>query len=205
MSDNPSFKYESEFWQLQDSLVVGVDEVGRGCLAGPVVTAAVAFSPHASPIFGVNDSKLLSALQRQKLVSPILEQAIYWNLGISSVNHINENGIVASIQAAVDSALSQLKLPYRLLIDGPTVPLLRFTKPLSIKPIIGGDKLSCSIAAASILAKVFRDALMQNLSSDYNHYDWHHNKGYGTPAHLKAIKTYGPTIFHRNKYLRKII
>lgn len=180
---------------IEDNLYeCGCDEAGRGCLAGPVYAAAVILPPTFShPL--LNDSKQLSEKQRYKLRPIIEEEAIAWGIGIVSAQKIDEINILRASFLAMHRAIEQLPIrPDRLLIDGN-----RF-EPIENIPhfcIVGGDAKYRAIAAASILAKTYRDDLMMELDSLYPAYAWKQNKGYPTPAHKSAIRQYGASPHHR--------
>ena len=201
----PDFSFETNIWQQGQKLVVGVDEVGRGPLAGPVVAAAVIFSPETEMIKGVNDSKKVTARNRLILSELIKQQALSWAIGSASVEVINQLGIVSAITQAMANAIEQLPRYDHVLIDGR--PFKNFPKLFSqhITYIVKGDQKSYSIASASIIAKVYRDELMGKLSLDFPNYGWEKNMGYGTKEHIQAIRQYGPTVYHRRQFIQKII
>lgn len=187
--------------------IAGLDEAGRGPLAGPVVAAAVVFRRgfcHSD----IKDSKLLSASQREKLVPVIRQNAIGWGVGIIEVEDIDRVNILnASLQAMVQALLALRPLPDCLLIDGNReIPAKLFdgTEVFNVRPhqrtIIKGDRLCISIAAASIIAKVTRDALMVKLDEKYPEYGFARHKGYGSAAHLAALRRYGPCPAHRRSF-----
>ena len=177
-------------------LIAGVDEVGMGPLAGPVVAAAVIFNPSIQP-FPVNDSKKLTPLERQKLFHKILEYASV-GIGIVEPSLIDEINIYQAGRLAMRKAVLSLpRTPDFLLVDGRvTIDL-----PLPQKSIIKGDTQSASIAAASIIAKVYRDSLMELVDEQYPEYDFKGHKGYGTPSHLKRIREHGPCPIHRRSFM----
>lgn len=192
----PDFSLEKEF----DSIVIGVDEVGRGPLAGPVVAAAVYIPPENRnhPVWkDVQDSKKLSAIRRDILFSVIKGQCVF-GIAEASVEEIDEMNILQATFLAMRRAIEEMKLihPY-VLIDGNRLPK---NWPWDSRAIIKGDSKSVSIAAASILAKVTRDKMMADLSKAYPHYGWDNNAGYGTPEHLAALSTYGVTPHHRQSF-----
>lgn len=189
---------EKSFWNKGYKLICGVDEVGRGCFAGPVVTAAVIFSPDCLFPVGIADSKLLNAQKREQLAKEIKNSALSWAIGVSSVELINEIGIGKATQVAFQNAVSSLnpKADF-IIIDAFYIEY--FDKTFQ-KPVKGGDKLSVSIAAASIIAKVYRDNLMVDLDSQYPGYGFAQHKGYGTKGHRQAIKKYGLTKLHRKSF-----
>lgn len=184
------------FYQ-KNTLEAGVDEAGRGCLAGPVVAAAVILPDGFShPL--LNDSKKLSEAQRVILRPLILESCISYGIGIASVAEIDEINILQASFLAMHRAIAKLKKrPELLLIDGN-----RFKpyKKLNHVTLIGGDGKYQSIAAASILAKTERDHLMEKLHKKHAQYHWHQNKGYGTLAHRQAIRNFGITEHHRKSF-----
>lgn len=185
------FSYEKEFWHKKQ-LVAGVDEVGRGPLAGPVVTAAVIIDEKFN-LIDVNDSKKLSPKKRLELYPQILQQAVSVGIGIKSAQVIDKINIYEADRLAMAQAVQNLsQKPNALLVDAMNVPL-------DIKQIelIKGDAKSNSIAAASIVAKVFRDKLMDDYAKIYPEYGFTNNAGYGTKIHLDALKKYGPTPIHR--------
>ncbi len=177
--------------------IAGVDEVGRGCLAGVVVAAAVILNPER-PIAGLADSKKLSARQREGLAVRIRECAIAWAVGQASVAEIDQLNILHAALLAMQRALHGLAPgPHRALIDG------NFTPKTSIPctAVVGGDGSQPAISAASILAKVERDAMLVTLDGDYPYYGFAQHKGYGTPSHLQALRTHGPIAgVHRQSF-----
>ena len=188
------FSYEKEFWQKKQ-LVAGVDEVGRGPLAGPVVTAAVIL-PHNFDLIDVNDSKKLSPKKRKALFPQILAKAVSVSVGLANNDVIDRINIYEADRLAMAHAVQGLKVkPAALLVDAMNVPL----NIPQIK-LIHGDAKSNSIAAASIVAKVFRDNLMDAYGEVYPEYDFKHNAGYGTREHMEALKKYGPTPIHRRSF-----
>ena len=172
----------------------GLDEAGRGCLAGPVFAAAVILPPDFDPPF-LNDSKQLSARRREALRPLICEAAVAWAVGQATVAEIGELNIAQASYLAMHRAVAALAVPAtHLLVDGN-----RF-RPYATLPhtcIIGGDTLYRSIAAASILAKTFRDDHLRELAESYPEYNWAQNAGYPTAAHRAAIREHGPTPHHR--------
>lgn len=175
----------------------GCDEAGRGCLAGPVVAAAVILPRnYKHPI--LNDSKKLTARQRSLLKDEIKESAIAWNIGVVDNNEIDEINILRASIKAMHLAIDGLKLkPQFLLIDGNTFYPY---KNIKHKTIIKGDGLFFSIAAASVLAKTFRDELMEKIHNEYPDYGWNRNKGYATAFHRNAILEHGITPYHRKSF-----
>lgn len=181
-------------------LEAGCDEVGRGCLSGPVVAAAVILPPDYANEF-INDSKKLSKRNRKALVEEIQQHAIAWAIAEASVEEIDSINILNASFLAMNRAVSQLQVtPEFLLIDGN-----RFKSIASIPYacIIKGDGKFASIAAASILAKVYRDNLMTQLAQEFPGYDWENNAGYPTPKHRAGIRSLGLTPWHR-KYFKHL-
>lgn len=179
-----------------DGLVCGVDEAGRGPLAGPVVAAAVILDPQR-PIAGLDDSKKLSAKRREALAGEIRLKAIAWAVAEASVEEIDRINILQASLLAMQRAVAALQIvPSRALIDGDRCPKLA----CPAKAIIGGDGQVACIAASSIIAKTVRDAGMQLLHAAYPMYGFNQHMGYGTPQHLKALQEHGVSIVHRRTY-----
>ena len=177
--------------------IIGIDEVGRGPLAGPVVSAAVRLSKNFN-ITELNDSKKLSKSKREEVYNLIINKCEY-QLGISNVEEIDKLNILQATFLSMRRAINKFKLPsnYKILVDGPW----SFDKAnKNILPKIKGDSIYPSIAAASIIAKVYRDNLMLNLSKEYSNYLWERNSGYGTKKHIQAIKLHGITKHHRKSF-----
>lgn len=201
----PDFSYEREFWE-KGEIVAGADEVGRGALAGPVVTAAVIFKPNTTVEVEINDSKKLNSNKREIADVWIRQNALSFAIGQASVAEINILGIKPALDRAYRRAIGGLNAD-KLLIDGFRVPYLKnFPQQKQIK-LVKGDQISLSIAAASIIAKVYRDTLVTKLSqnSDLDCYGWYQNKGYGTASHREAIKKYGICKLHRIQFVSKLI
>ena len=194
---------EHTMWEIEDSLglrlICGVDEAGRGPLAGPVCAAAVILPEHLQ-IPGLNDSKKLTDKKRRELFPVIQEQAVAYGIGLASESKIDEINILQATFLAMRRALEQLTVrPEIALIDGN-----RETDfGLPVKTVVKGDSLSANIAAASILAKVTRDNIMVELAQQYPEYGFEIHKGYGTKAHYEALRTYGPCPIHRKTFLKK--
>lgn len=183
-------------------LIAGIDEAGRGPLAGPVVVG-IAIMPEDSMIEGVNDSKKVSEKKREKLYDLITQEAIAWNVGIADQNEIDEINILNATKLALTRAIEGLKIkPDLILVDA-----LTHINTLGIpyKSIIKGDAKEYSIAAASILAKVTRDRMMREYDEIYPQYGFSGHKGYGTAKHIAAIKEYGPCILHRKTFIKNFI
>jgi ribonuclease HII len=197
-SDLPNFEYESKLWNSGIKFVAGVDEVGRGCFAGPVVAAAVILPINFTKTDNINDSKKLTPKMRLYLSQIIKDNSLAYAIAEVSVIVINRLGIGKAAQQAFSNAVAQLKIrPEHILIDAFMIKALNKTKQT---PIIHGDQLSISIAAASIIAKVYRDELMEKLHSKYSEYDFFSNKGYGTKKHREAIAKYGLCDLHRTSF-----
>jgi ribonuclease HII len=188
--------YEARFWGRGVSVVAGVDEVGRGPLAGPVVAAAVVLRP-GCPIEGADDSKRLSALERTRLDREIRQSALAFGLGAASVREIDRLNIARATALAMRRALEALPVePDHVVVDGRPVSDLGRDH----EAVVGGDARIHSIGCASIIAKTCRDALMLRLAARYPGFRWNTNKGYGTPAHLAALKELGPSPHHRRSF-----
>ena len=188
-----------------DSIEVGIDEVGRGCIFGPVFASIVVISAennHLLKKIGVDDSKKLSEKKRNSLLPKILKLSKDWGIGQSSVREIDRYGIRHATELSMVRAINKLKLtPSKIYIDG--------NLPLSLwhgeqEMIIKGDSKLTSISAASILAKVKRDALMIRLEEKYKGYVLYKNKGYGTSDHFLSIKQFGITNMHRKSFIKKL-
>ncbi len=193
--------YEKEAQNSGYNIVCGVDEAGRGPLAGPVFAAAVIL-PQGLLIEGIDDSKKLSEKNREALYIEIKSLALAFNVAFATEKEIDEVNILNATFFAMKRAVEGLSLrPDLVLIDGNREPAL----DLPTKTIVKGDSLSVSIAAASVLAKVERDRLMKKLSEKYPSYGFEKHKGYGTKLHLEAIKRYGPAEIHRKSFLKKIL
>ena len=188
--------YESEYYAQGVQYVAGVDEAGRGPLAGPLVIAAVIL-PRNAFIAGLNDSKQLSAAKRDKLYDEIIAKAVAIEVNIVSVSNIDKYNIYAATQRGMAQVLEHLPVqPQVALIDAMPVT----AKNMECVPIVHGDALSASIAAASIIAKVTRDRIMVRLDTLFPAYGFAHNKGYGSGAHMQAIAEFGATKWHRRSY-----
>ena len=197
---------EKNMWQIEDGLyekgiqvICGVDEAGRGPLAGPVCAAAVILPPHLE-IPGLDDSKKLTDKRRRELFPIIQEKAIAYGIGLASHEEIDEINILQATYLAMERALAQLKVKAdHVLIDGNRAK--DFGIPVTT--VVKGDSLSANIAAASILAKVTRDELMENMAQEYPQYQFEVHKGYGTKAHYAALTEHGPSPIHRMTFLKK--
>ena len=188
-----TLSYEERFWSRGFSSVAGVDEVGRGPLAGPVVAAAVILRP-GSAIPGAGDSKTLSRKKREALAEEIIRGAASFALGAASVAEIDRLNILKATRLAMNRALAHLpQIPDHIVVDGLPVKGLEWEHDA----VVGGDGIVHSIGCASILAKVVRDRLMTTLAGRYPGYGWETNMGYGTAAHMDALTRLGPTPHHR--------
>ena len=192
-------KFEREYASY--SYICGIDEVGRGPLAGPVVAGAVIL-PKDCDILYINDSKQLSEKKREELYDVIMEKAVATGLGFASPERIDEINILQATYEAMREAVSKLSpAPDLLLNDAVTIPGVDIKQV----PIIKGDAKSISIAAASIIAKVTRDRMMVQYAQVFPEYDFAGNKGYGSASHIEALKKYGPTPIHRKSFIKKFM
>ena len=193
------WKYEREYASY--GYICGIDEVGRGPLAGPVVAGAVIL-PKDCDILYINDSKKLSEKKREELYEVIMEKALAVGLGYATPERIDEINILQATYEAMRQAISNLKIsPDILLNDAVTIPGIECKQI----PIIKGDAKSISIGAASIIAKVTRDRLMVDYDSIYPEYGFASNKGYGASVHIEALKKYGPTPIHRKSFIKNFL
>lgn len=193
--------YENEARQKGYTHICGVDEAGRGPLAGPVCAAAVIL-PDNKIIEGVNDSKKLSEKKREALFEVIKAEAVSYAIAFASVEEIEELNILQATMLAMKRAVEGLSIPADYaMIDGNRLPDLSIDSEFIIK----GDAKSMSVACASILAKVSRDRLLYQYAGEYPQYHFDKHKGYGTKAHVEAIKEFGPCPYHRRSFLKKII
>jgi ribonuclease HII len=188
--------FERRHWAAGTARVAGIDEAGRGPLAGPVVAAAVVFPPEVW-IQGVDDSKVLDAATRERLFDVIAGCAVQIGVGVVSHAEIDELNIYRATIKAMHDAVSKLGTPPgHLLVDGP-----RFAHPfIASTPVVDGDAKCFSIAAASVIAKVTRDRLMKEYDRLYPVYGFARHKGYGTAAHMEAIRLHGPCPIHRRSF-----
>jgi ribonuclease HII len=193
---SPDWRHEELAWTEGWVRIAGVDEAGRGPLAGPVFAAAVIFTRGKAPE-GLNDSKKLDPETRERLYLEITARAEYWSVAFASVEEIDEINILRASHLAMARALSALAMmPCGALVDGLRVSGL----PCPHKPLVKGDSLSVSIAAASILAKVTRDRHMTALAEQYPGYGFERHKGYSTPEHFRTLKELGPCAIHRRSF-----
>lgn len=220
----PDFSEEQKLWHQGIEIVIGVDEVGRGSFAGPVVAATVCFTRGGPArrrdhplgldieLWGIDDSKQLTPLKRQRLAKLISAYA-FWGIGEAGVSFINKHGIVKATEKAMRAAIADLQsrssklrttnyeLRTFVLIDAFHVKYVPGVGLKNQRGIIKGDQKSISIAAASIIAKVHRDKIMTKLHKRYPKYYWKENKGYGTAKHIEAISKYGLTKLHRRGFI----
>ena len=193
-------KFEKKAWAAGAKLVAGVDEVGRGCLFGPVVAAAVIL-PQGHGIRGLRDSKLIPEETREALAAKIRARAVGIAIAVVDVETIDRINIYHASRMAMLQAVAQLDpLPDHLLVDAMVVDFPSAEVRIAQTKIIHGDALSVSIAAASIIAKVERDRMMRELAPQYPHYDLASNKGYSAPKHLAALREIGPSPLHRMSF-----
>ena len=195
-------EYENKLHETGLIYIAGIDEAGRGPLAGPVVVGA-AIMKDDSFIEGVNDSKKISEVKREKLYEKITNEAISWGVGIVDEKEIDEINILNATKKALTMALDSLKVkPERILVDA----LDHIdTKCIPYTSIIKGDAKIYSISAASIIAKVTRDRIMRKYDEEYPEYGFSKHKGYGTASHIEAIKKYGPCPIHRMSFIKNFI
>jgi ribonuclease HII len=197
---SPHLDYEKEVWATQ-GLVCGIDEVGRGSIAGPVVAAAVVFAPEHVPHEKIRDSKTLTPKKREELFEFIVTEAKDYGIGLVAASEIDEIGIVPATKKAMQMAVEMLTgAPDYMLIDA--VVLTEAEIPQ--RSIIKGDTICYSIAAASILAKVFRDHVVMGFDNVFPDYGFSGHKGYGAPIHYAAIEKHGLTPEHRRTFLRNV-
>lgn len=201
----PDFTHETSVWN-KGFEVLGIDEAGRGAFAGPLSVGGVIFSSNSLEKLlklGINDSKLLTHKKRESLYKEIKDNAIFSNVEFIDLETINSIGIgkatLLGMQNLYKKALKEVGNIF-CIVDAFKIPEVKDQKAL-----IHGDRLSVSIAAASIIAKVERDRLMQNLGKAFPNYGFEINKGYGTLLHRKAIKDFGPSIYHRTQFISKYI
>lgn len=193
-------KFEKPLYNNGIKYIAGIDEVGRGPLAGPVVTCAVVLKPDVL-IEGVNDSKKVSEKNREKLFDIIIDNCISYGIGMANEKVIDKINILNATKQAMCEAISNLSvIPEHLLIDA-----LELGVDIPTTPLIKGDAFSISIASASIIAKVTRDRMMVAYDEIYPEYGFCRNKGYGTKEHIDALRKYGPSPIHRNSFIRGIL
>ncbi len=212
-----TFNLEKKLWPRK-CVVIGIDEVGRGALAGPLTVGAVCFKPNwmnddwkTLQKIGIQDSKILSRKKREDLCIPIKEYALAHSTASSTVEDIDEHGITwvtcTLFNIVVQNVLDKLPkdLTVFVLVDGKIIPPFENVEKDAVLTVIDGDAKSISIAAASIIAKVDRDRQMTHLAKDFPHYRWELNKGYGTKLHIEALHVHGASFLHRKKFIDGII
>jgi ribonuclease HII len=192
---NPSFKQEKLLWKKGLEKIVGLDEVGRGAFAGPLVAAAVIL-PKKFKINGIKDSKLLTPAKRQVLSEYIIKNSVAYSISKVNLSFINKYGVGKATHQAFRNCLKNIDFDF-VLVDG--YQIKNYDKRLQ-KGIIHGDNISVSIAAASIIAKVYRDNLMKKLHKQFPEYNFLKNKGYGTKYHREALKKHGLCKLHRTSF-----
>lgn len=211
----PDFTYEKKYW-TQGYTVIGIDEVGRGCIAGPLTLGAFVMKPCDEVQFEsfiqlkINDSKKLSEKRRDLLFETLTVDTTCYKTVSIDVPHINEHGIMHAWKTAIVKLYAELRKDFPdekfvLLVDGPQVKEIPCTDTVEMESIVKGDTKSIAIAAASIIAKVTRDRYMKRLATMHPEYLWDKNKGYGTAEHSTAVKAHGITPWHRTLFVRSIL
>lgn len=191
------YTFEKQLWREGYTRIMGLDEVGRGCLCGPVVAAGVILNPDDAENLGLKDSKTVSRRDREELSFRIKSDALYWTIQSCSPTEIDKINILqASLKAMQKCVESNMATPDYLLIDGNKSPAVLLPHTCLVK----GDNRSASIAAASILAKVYRDDLMMKLHEKFPHYGWNKNVGYPTREHFAGLEKHGYTNHHRMSF-----
>lgn len=200
LPEAPDFNFEISLWEQGFSLVAGVDEAGRGAIAGPVAAAALIFRPDPSLIAhlrGVNDSKVLKPVERTMWAARLRELALDWGVGFADSGEIDQIGILAAVHLAAKRALDKLKYqPQYLITDYLQIP----DCPQPQLPLVKGDARSMSVAAASIIAKTARDSLLCDYETQFPGYGFARHKGYGTAVHFAALANLGPLPIHRHSF-----
>ena len=196
-SKAPTRTDEQRLWTLGHEYVAGIDEVGRGCLAGPLTVAAVVLPPTCD-LTGVRDSKLLSATQRQQMAVAIKRWAVAIGIGWVASHEIDELGLTLAQRRAGERALAQINLPYTaIILDGWHNYL---GDRVAVATVVKGDQTCLAVSAAAVIAKVARDSYMALLHQRLPGYGFVRHKGYGSPEHLKALQALGPSVYHRYSY-----
>ncbi len=209
MKTLPDFSFEEKMTKKGYKFIAGIDEVGRGSFAGPVIASCVILSSASIDVY-IDDSKRMTKRGREKASNWIKANSTAFGIGIASVAQINKLGIKKATEIAFRKAIKEVNKKWNidyLLIDAFYIPNVKGVNKKKQLAIVKGDRKSLSIAAASILAKVYRDSLMISLSKDvlFKHYKWHKNKGYGTAEHRNAIKKHGITKHHRKLFVEKTL
>lgn len=197
--------FEKHWWRKGYSYLLGIDEVGRGALAGPVVVGGVIISQNSELILGVDDSKQLSDKKRRQLDFQIRKQHEQVGIGSASQREIDELGIVAAIELAIHRLLKYFTQLDAIMLDGHFSQAFMSSLHIPAKNYIKGDEKSYVIAAASIVAKVYRDDVLIEDSEKYPEYDWKQNKGYGTKQHRLAIVKHGLCEYHRKSFVQNLV
>lgn len=193
-----NFDYENHYWWSGKEVVVGLDEAGRGPIAGPLVIGICVFPPFYDN-YEINDSKQLSDKKRRELFEIIKRDAIYYNYEIISIEEIDQYNIYSATQMGMERAIKRMNLEVEAILTD-AMPLPHIDKTIPLEAIIKGDSKSVTIAAASIIAKVTRDDIMIELDKKYPNYNLKQNKGYCTAEHVRLLKEYGITDIHRKTY-----
>lgn len=201
----PDLSLEECYWQKGIVHVAGVDEVGRGPLAGPVVAAAVVVHAQSQVVRQVRDSKKMSLFQREKAYQEIVEKSSAYGLGDASALEVDQLGIAQAVQKAMMSALAMIEKNFKLSVEMVIIDGARIRPPgeYPCQRIKAGDVYHYSISAASVLAKVTRDRLMRDWAQKYPQYGFEKHVGYGTKAHFEALAAYGPCPIHRQSFLKR--
>ncbi len=193
MLNKPNYKKEKDLLKKGYQIIAGLDEAGRGCLAGPLVAGAVILK-NIKPLKGLRDSKKMSPQQRERMFLKIVNHSLVWSVGIVEPEEIDEYGIIPANRMAFERAVKKLKLkPDYLLVDG----IRNFDSNIKSEFVVKGDGQIYSIAAASVVAKVVRDKLMEKFHLKYPEYNLDKHKGYGTKEHFSLIEKHGPAEIHR--------
>ena len=213
----PTFTIEKKLWQ-EEYIVIGIDEVGRGALAGPLTVGAACFKPSFMDTswkkiqkLGINDSKVLSPTKREVLTPMIQRQALAYATASCTVDDINSKGVTKATCDIFNDVVQMVikALPHNskifVLVDGIICPTIQNLNKNYIKTIIDGDAKSISIAAASIIAKVDRDSQMAHLAKSFSQYNWDKNKGYGTKYHILGLRSHGANYLHRKIFIDSIL
>ena len=205
MNAGLTLAYEQKYFAGGMRAIAGVDEVGRGSLAGPVVAAVVVVEPVTERVIGVKDSKLLSARQRERLAEGLRLKVKQWSIGVVSPRGIDKIGIFQATLLAMYRALIKIETVDGVIVDGLHLPKIPRKIKASAWTMVRGDQRVYAIAAASIIAKVYRDQLMLKLHAKYPTYGWNSNMGYGTKQHIDEIRRIGTSHYHRISFIDHLI